>query len=68
MKAGGGRRGRGPNLGKVGADPEHTVDWLMAFIRDPNSRRPNARMRGFDESRLSQADLRTLAEYLAGLK
>ena len=46
--AGGGRgRNRGPDLARVGQDPTHTVEWLMAFIRDPESRKPGARMPGF---------------------
>jgi hypothetical protein len=63
-----GDAGRGRDLSAVGRDSSHTVDWLMAFIRDPKAVRPNARMRGFDENKLSEADLRALAEYLASLK
>src|SRR5262249_8740540 len=66
---GGGRGGsRGPDLGSVGRDPTHTVEWLMAFIRDPKSQKPDARMPRFDDSKLSQQELRALAEYLASLK
>jgi mono/diheme cytochrome c family protein len=66
----GGRRGRnrGPDLAGVGRDPTHTVEWLMAFIRDPSSRKPDASMPAFDQGRLNDSDLRALAEYLASLK
>jgi mono/diheme cytochrome c family protein len=60
-------RGRGPNLAKVGADPSHTVEWFTAFIRNPRSVRPNARMQGF-EGRIKPDDLQQLAEYLTTLK
>jgi predicted Zn finger-like uncharacterized protein len=67
---GGGRgkgRSRGPNLANVGRNPEHTVDWLMAFIREPTSKHPDSSMPGF-EGRINDDDLRVLAEYLASLK
>lgn len=59
--------GRGPDLSKVGADPQHTVEWLMDYVRDPKSIKPDARMPAFG-SRLSDDELRALAEYLASLK
>jgi mono/diheme cytochrome c family protein len=63
----GGGRNRGPDLSKVGRDPSHTVDWLMAFVREPTSKKPRSRMPGFD-GKIAEADLRALAEYLASLK
>ncbi|MFL5244173.1 MAG: MJ0042-type zinc finger domain-containing protein [Gemmataceae bacterium] len=62
-----GGRNRGPDLSTVGRDPNDTVDWLMAFIREPTSKKPRSRMPGF-EGKISEADLRSLAEYLASLK
>ncbi len=70
-EGGGGRgrgRSRGPDLASVGRDPSHTIDWLMAFIRDPKSQKPEARMPKFDDSKISQQELRALAEFLASLK
>jgi cbb3-type cytochrome oxidase cytochrome c subunit len=61
-----GRGGRGPDLGHVGA--EHTADWIAEHVRDPQSHKPRSRMPKFPEEKISEADLRTLAEYLAGLK
>ena len=58
--------GRGPDLGSVGKDSEHTVDWIMKFVRDPKSVKPEARMPA--QSRISDEDLRAVAEYLASLK
>jgi mono/diheme cytochrome c family protein len=62
-----GGRGKGPDLGTVGRNPAHTVDWLMRFIRNPKSEKPNSRMPSL-EGKLSDAELRSLAEYLASLK
>jgi mono/diheme cytochrome c family protein len=63
----GGKRGRGPDLTKVGADPTHTVAWLMDHIRDPKSHRPESRMPRF-AGRIDDDDLRALATYLASLQ
>jgi cbb3-type cytochrome oxidase cytochrome c subunit len=62
---GGGRRG--PNLAKVGADPVHTREWLMVYIRDPKSKKPDSRMPPFG-NQINDDDLGALADYLASLK
>ncbi|MBI3864808.1 MAG: cytochrome c [Planctomycetia bacterium] len=59
--------GRAPDLSKVGADPEHTVEWLIAFIRNPRATKPDGRMPPF-EGKISDDDLKSLAEFLASLK
>ena len=59
---------RGPDLGHVGKDPAHTVEWISAHIRNAKSHKPDSRMPPFGEDKLSAADLGVLAEYLAGLK
>lgn len=64
----GGPGGRAPDLGKIGDDPEHTVEWLAAFIRDPKSKKPDARMPPFPAQRINDEGLQALAEYLASLK
>lgn len=61
----GGRRG--PDLSKVGAEDEHTVDWLIAHIKNPKQHKPDSRMPAF-EGKISESDLKVLAEFLAGLK
>jgi hypothetical protein len=66
----GGFRGmmpRGPDLGKVGANPDHTVEWLVKFIKSPKSVKPQSRMPDF-ETKINDDDLTALAEYLATLK
>src|SRR5262249_3360757 len=64
---GGGQRKRGPDLGRVGADPNHTVDWLSAYIRNPRAQKPNSRMPPY-QGKIQEQDLRALAESLASLK
>lgn len=59
---------KGPDLGKVGKDPAHTVDWLTEYIRNPKSKKPDSKMPAFPAARISDTDLHALAEYLASLK
>jgi cytochrome c2/Ca2+-binding EF-hand superfamily protein len=58
---------RGPDLANVGKDPEHTVEWFKDYIRNPKSKKPEARMPSF-EGKIKNDDLNALAEYLASLK
>jgi len=58
---------RGPDLAKTGANPDHTVDWFIKFIKDPASVKQQSRMPKF-EGKISDDDLTTLAEYLTTLK
>jgi hypothetical protein len=60
-------RGRAPDLGKIGSDPEHTVTWLMDYVRNPKTQKADAKMPPF-EGKIKDEDLRSLAEYLASLK
>jgi mono/diheme cytochrome c family protein len=66
LGAGGGSRS-GPDLTHVGAEADHTADWIAAHIKNPKSHSPNSRMPAF-EGRISDADLKTLSEYLAAQK
>jgi mono/diheme cytochrome c family protein/Zn-finger nucleic acid-binding protein len=61
------KRGPGPDLSRVGANPSHTVEWISEPIRNPRSHRANSRMPGYEE-KISREELRSLAEYLASLK
>jgi cbb3-type cytochrome oxidase cytochrome c subunit len=61
-------RKQGPDLSKVGKDQAHTVDWLMRYIRDPKSKKPNAKMPAFPAGKISDTDLRAVAEFLTSLK
>jgi cytochrome c1 len=54
-------------LSHVGADPKDTIEWLTAFIKDPKAAKPQSRMPGF-AGKFSEADLESLAEFLASLK
>jgi cbb3-type cytochrome oxidase cytochrome c subunit len=58
--------GRGPDLGKVGANAVHTVEWLKGYITDPRSQKPDAKMP--PQRQVKDPDLTALAEYLASLK
>ncbi|MFL5342573.1 MAG: c-type cytochrome [Gemmataceae bacterium] len=58
--------GRGPDLGSEGKDPEHSVDWIMKFVRDPKSVKPEARMP--KQERISDEDLKAIADYLDSFK
>src|SRR5579863_3704490 len=51
----GGPGGRAPDLGKVGDDAEHTVEWLAAFVRDPKSQKADARMPAFGAEKIGRA-------------
>lgn len=57
---------RGPDLGKIGS--KMSKDQIVAFVRDPKAHKPNARMPAIDASKVSDADLGTIATYLTGLK
>jgi mono/diheme cytochrome c family protein len=61
-----GDRLAGPDLARVGADPEHTRQWLMDTIRDPQAENRVARMPKF-EGKLTEGDLLALVDYLASL-
>jgi mono/diheme cytochrome c family protein len=66
----GGPRGmmpRGPDLAKTGAKPDHTVEWFVKFMQDPETVKPRSRMPKFD-GKISDDDLNAVAEYLATLK
>jgi mono/diheme cytochrome c family protein len=63
----GGGRSRGPDLSRIGSNPEHNADWIAQYIRNPTSKNPNSRMPPF-EDKLKDEDVRALAEYLASLK
>jgi mono/diheme cytochrome c family protein len=64
----GGGGPRGPELTQVGADAEHTKQWLADHIRDPKKHKPQSRMPAFGPDRLSDADLAKLVDYLVSRK
>jgi cytochrome c oxidase subunit 2 len=56
-----------PNLSKVGADPEHTPEWIAEHIRNPESHKPGSKMPPF-EGKLSAEQIQSVADYLATMK
>jgi mono/diheme cytochrome c family protein len=60
-------KGKAPSLAKVGADPDHTAEWIAEHIRNPKAHSPQSSMPAF-ASQLSDEDIRSLAEFLAALK
>jgi len=64
---GGGGSRNGPDLTHTGADPSHTAQWIADQIKNPKSHSPGSRMPAY-EGRISDADLKTLSEYLAAQK
>jgi len=65
----GGRGGmqKGPDLGKVGADPMHTSQWLADHVRNPKAHKAQSRMPSY-AGKIKEEDLLALADYLASLK
>jgi mono/diheme cytochrome c family protein len=64
----GGQGGRmGPDLTRVGADPSHTPQWLVAKVKNPRATNPSSRMPPFD-GKINDKDLLALSAYLASLK
>lgn len=58
---------RGRDLTRVGADPNHTAQWLIEHVKNPRAHNPNSRMPAF-EGKISEQDLTALGAYLASLK
>jgi mono/diheme cytochrome c family protein len=63
---GGFGQSRGPNLATIGRTRD--AAWLMGFVRNPKSRKPDSSMPAIPPQRLSDEDLRAVAVYLASLK
>jgi mono/diheme cytochrome c family protein len=61
-----GKKGKAPNLAGIGSKPEKNVDWIEAHVKNPKTHNPRSRMPAF-EGKISDADLKTLADYLKTL-
>jgi cbb3-type cytochrome oxidase cytochrome c subunit len=57
---------KGPDLGKVGEDPKHDVEWFQKYIVDPRSQKPDAKMPG--QKQLKEEELKAISEFLTTLK
>ena len=55
----------GPNLSKVGAT--RTPEWLTDHVKDPKTHKPDSKMPEFG-SKLSAEDLKSVTDFMAGLK
>jgi mono/diheme cytochrome c family protein len=70
----GGRKGgppggmSGPDLSGVGAIPGHDEKWLAAHIRDPKQHNRDSTMPAFAPDKINDAELGSLAVYLASRK
>jgi len=62
-----GKKMQGPDLATVARDPDHTSEWFGDYIRDPQSKKPEARMPKF-QGKIGDDDFKALVEYLASLK
>jgi mono/diheme cytochrome c family protein len=59
---------QGPNLTKIGREPGHTAEWIADFIRDPKSVRADAKVMPAFRDKLTDAQIKELAEWLAAKK
>jgi mono/diheme cytochrome c family protein len=57
----------GGDLAKVAADPLHTREWIINYVRDAKAQNPKSRMPRFAD-KLNDQELAALADYLASLK
>src|SRR3954467_12034459 len=57
---------KGPSLEKIGK--EHDAVWLAEFIRDPKSKRADAKMMPAFGGKLKDEEIRELAKWLAAKK
>jgi mono/diheme cytochrome c family protein len=57
---------RGPNLSKIGT--EHDAAWMFDYIRDPKSRRPDAKLMPAFGGKIPDEQIKELAEWLAARK
>ena len=57
--------GRGPDLSTIGR--VHEEDWIIGYVRSPKTQKPDSRMPKFD-GKLSEAELRAVAKYVASQK
>jgi mono/diheme cytochrome c family protein len=59
---------RGPDLSKIGGNKGRNAEWFAAWIRDPRSVNPDARLMPAFKDTLTEEQIRELAEWLAAKK
>jgi len=62
-----GKKIQGPDLATVARDSAHTPEWFGDYIRDPQSKKPDAKMPKF-QGKISDDDFKALIEFLSSLK
>jgi cytochrome c oxidase subunit 2 len=62
-----GARSKSPNLAGIGSKPDKNADWIATHIKNPQSQNPQSKMPAFAD-KLSDADVKSIAEYLTTLK
>ena len=67
---GGPQRGgsKGPDLAHIGSATGMNAEWLAAYIRDPKSKRADAKMMPAFGDKMSEEQIQSLAEWLAAKK
>lgn len=63
-----GAKKKGPDLGKVAADPTHSEEWLQKFILNPHDERPNSKGMPAFQGKISDGQMKALLAYLLTLK
>ncbi|MCI0700086.1 MAG: cytochrome c [Planctomycetia bacterium] len=58
---------KGPDISKIGGKAGYNAGWIADYIRDPKSKRQNAKMPAFGDT-LTEDQILSLAEYLAAKK
>jgi cytochrome c553 len=58
----------GPDLRHIGSAKGMTAEWLAAYIRNPKSQRPDVRVMQPFEGKMTDDEIRSLAEFLAAKK
>lgn len=59
---------RGPDLSKIGGNRGRNAEWFAAYIRDPKSVKPEARLMPAFKDTLTDEQIQELAEWLAAKK
>jgi mono/diheme cytochrome c family protein len=59
--------GRAPDLSHIGANPQHTAEWIAGYVKNPKSVDPGSDMPAFGD-RISDQDYQALGAYLASFK
>ncbi|MDE2125750.1 MAG: cytochrome c [Armatimonadetes bacterium] len=66
MDGQGGRRA--PDLTHVGANPQHTAQWIASYVKNPQSVDSSSRMPPMGGGNISDSNLQALGAYLATKK